>query len=142
MCRCDFNNTRTKFHINITVGNYRYLSVNYRKNYRLTYVILISVIIRVNCHSSISEHCLRSCGSHLYISAAIGKRIAQMPEMSCLLLILNLSIRERCMTARTPVDNSLASVYKSLVIEIYEYFFNCFGTSLVHCETLSVPICG
>ena len=63
-----------------------------------------------------------------------------MPEMSCLILVLNLSIRNGCKALRAPVDYSLALIYLSLVIEIYENLLHSLRTALVHCKTLSVPV--
>ena len=33
--------------------------------------ILVALIVRVNCNRCIAEHCLRSCGCHLDISASV-----------------------------------------------------------------------
>ena len=92
MCRCNLNNTRTKFHIYIFVCNNRNLTVYNRKVEHLSYHILVSVIFWIYCYSRISEKCLRSCCCKVYIACSVCSLVTKMPEMSCLILILNLRI--------------------------------------------------
>jgi hypothetical protein len=49
-----------------------------------------------------------------------------MPEMSFLLYMLYLCVRNGCLTYRTPVDDPGTFVDISLFIEIDKYFLNCF----------------
>ena len=93
MGRCDLNAACSEIHFNIVIGNYRDLSVNDRKNKRLADNILVSFIIRVNCNCGIAEHCLGSCRCKLKIAASVLERIAKMPEVTCLILIFNLGVR-------------------------------------------------
>ena len=43
---------------------------------------------------------------------------------------------------RTPVDYTLATIDKPLIVKIDENLFNGLAAALVHCETLSVPVAG
>ena len=61
--------------------------------------------------------------------------------MSCLLLILNLCIGYRSKTLRTPVDDTFASVNKSLFVKTNENLFNSLVTALVHSKALTLPVC-
>ena len=141
MCRCNLNHTCTKFHIYIIICNNWNLSSYKWKCYCFSNHVFISVIIRINCYCSISKHCFRSCCSHFNISATICKRISKMPEMSCLILIFYLCIRNRCKTAWAPVNYSLSTINQILIIEINEYLFNSLITAFIHSKAFSVPIC-
>ena len=65
-----------------------------------------------------------------------------MPKKSILFLMLYLSIRNRSLTNWTPVDNAGSFINISFFIQFGKYFQNRIGTALIHCKTLSVPICG
>ena len=93
MSRCDLNAACSEVHFNIVIGNDRDLSVNDRKNKCLADDILVSFIVRVNCNCGIAEHCLGSCRCKLKIAASVLKRITKMPEVTCLILIFNLGVR-------------------------------------------------
>ena len=109
MSGCDLNYARSEVFLYVAVGNDRYLPVYKRKPYISAYYIRISLILRVNCYSSITEHGLGTGSSKLqesylgYRSVSLDKRILDMPEMSLLLLIINLSIGDGGLTDRTPV---------------------------------------
>ena len=122
MCRCNLNNTCTKFFIYIRVGNYWNFSVNERNNNCLSDNILISFIIRVYCQRSISKHCFRTCCSNFYKFVRILDWIVNMPEMTCLFFVFNFCIRDRSSTNRTPVDNSGTFVNIAFFIETTEHF--------------------
>lgn len=57
-------------------------------------------------------------------------------------LDINLSVRQRCFTYRTPVNDSGAFINISFFIQSDKYFLYRFGTSFIHCKTLSVPVTG
>ena len=82
----------TKLHINIAVGNNRYLSANKRQSKCLAHDILISFVLWIYCNGSIAQKCFRTCCGKLYISASVCKRIFQMPEVTSLIFILNLCV--------------------------------------------------
>ena len=67
----DLYNACTKLHINIAVGNDRYLSANKRQCECLTYDILISFVLWIYCNGSIAQERFRTCCSKLYISASV-----------------------------------------------------------------------
>ena len=60
--------------------------------------------------------------------------------MACILGIFNLGIRQSRAAMRTPVDNSVASVNKSLVVKVYKNLTYGTGKSLVHCEAQTCPV--
>ena len=88
----DLYNARTKFNINIIVGNNRNFSADQRKYQGLADNILISVIVRVNSDSGISQQSFGTGSCKLNITRAVLERIAKMPEMSRLILIGDLGV--------------------------------------------------
>ena len=136
MCRCDLNGTCTEFDINIIICDNRDLTANKRQDEHLADNILITLVLRVNSNSGIAKECLRSCCCKIDISGTVLERISQVPEMTGLIRIIYLGIGDRCKAMRTPVDDPLTSVDKTLIIILYEYFLNCFRASFIHCETL------
>ena len=142
MRRSDLNYTGTEIDINIIVGNNGDLTTYKRKDQHLADDILISLVLGIYCYSSITEKCLGSCSSKLDITAAVLERITKVPEMTCLIFVLNLGIGYGCKAMRTPVNDPLTSVYKSLIIVLNEYFLNSFGATFVHSETLVAPVTG
>ena len=63
-----------------------------------------------------------------------------MPEIALLLLKLNLGVGDRGTAVGTPVDDSLASIDKSLFVKTDENLLNCLGAALVHGKAFSVPV--
>ena len=92
VCRCDLYNARTELHINIAVRNNRYLPVDKRQENRFADNVLVSLVLWVYSDSGITQQRFRSCRSKLDISAAVCKRVSQVPEMTCLILVLDLSV--------------------------------------------------
>ena len=104
--------------------------------------VFVSVIIRIDCHCRITKQSLRTGGCDLHITTSVSDRIIDVPEMSSLLLMLYLCIRDGRMTYRTPVNDSGTFVDVSFLIETGKYFQNCLRASFIHGETLSVPVTG
>ncbi len=63
-----------------------------------------------------------------------------MPQMSRLLLILYLCVRNRSVTYRTPVDHSCALIYIAFLMHLAENLRDSLIAALIHCKTLSVPV--
>ena len=107
MSRCNLNTTSSELLIYIRICNNRNLSVNKRKKKSLTNDISISLIIRINGNCSITQKCFRTSCSYLNKSSFFSNYwIINMPEMSFLLFMYNLCIRNSGLTNRTPVNNT------------------------------------
>ena len=99
MSRRNFYDARTKFHIHILVFNDRNRLIYNGKPYHSAFQISISFIFRMNRHGRIAEHCLRPRRRKFQkfrlarLSVLIHKRVFDMPEMTCLLLIFHFRVR-------------------------------------------------
>ncbi len=138
----NLNRAGSKFFIYIIICHNRNLSIHQRQKSFLSYDIFISLIIRMNRDRSIAKHGLRPGCRNLKELFCSYDRVLNMPEEPVLFLMFNLRIRQRSLTYRTPVDNPRSSIDIPFLIESYEYFFNGFGTSLVHGKPFSVPVAG
>ena len=111
MSRCNLNNTCTEFHINIFIGYNRDFSVDKRKHYLLANDVLVSVIVRVYGNCSITKHCLRTCSCKFNISSRLPNDfVFHVPKMARLVLMNNFSVRNRSLTDRTPVNDTVSFI--------------------------------
>ena len=88
----NLNNAGSEICFNIIVRNNGDLTVNYRQNKGLAHKVLVALVIRVYRNGGIAEQCLGARGGKLQITAPVLKRVTEMPEMPCLLLVLNLRV--------------------------------------------------
>ena len=103
--RCDLHRSGTELFVYIIIRNDRDFPAYKRQDYILPYNIFIALVIRMNGDRRISEHCLRTCGRNLEKTVCSHDRVFDMPEVSFLLLMLYLCIRQGSLTFRTPVDD-------------------------------------
>ena len=92
MCRSNLNCTCSEFFVYIIICHNWNLSVSQRKQTLLAYDIFISLIIRMYCNGSISQHGFRTGSCDLQIIIRSDNWILNMPEISFLLLMLYLCI--------------------------------------------------
>ena len=140
--RRDLHRSGSELLIYIIVRHDRDLPADQRQDYIFPDNITISLIIRMYRDRSITEHGFRTGRCDLQEPVSPCDRILDMPEMSLLLLMLHLSVRKGCLAFRTPVDDPGTLVNISFVIQADKHFFYGFGTALVHCKPLSVPVAG
>ena len=103
--RCDFYAACSELLIYIRVRNNRYLTVDKRKHKCLSYYILITLILGIYSNSGISEQSLRSGGGYLDKASFLAHYgVVDMPEVTLLLLMYNLSVGDGGLAHRAPVD--------------------------------------
>ena len=142
MSRRDLNRSGTKFLVYIIIRYDRNLPVHQRKDCFLSYQVFVAFVIRMYCDRSIAQHRLGTGGGNFQIGIAAYDRILDVPEVSVLLFMLYLRIRERGLAHRAPVDDPGASVNISFFVKFDEYFLYRLGASLIHGKALSVPVAG
>ena len=97
------NDTGTEVYLDIIIGDNGYLAVDYGQDERLADDILISFIIGVDGNSGIAEQGLGAGRCKLKIAAPVLERIAKVPEMTRLVLILDLGVGNRRKAMGFPV---------------------------------------
>ena len=118
--RSYLNYTCSEIHFNVIVRNDRYLTVNERKNNCLADKRLIALVIRVYCNCRIAEERFGTSCCKFKVIVRILYLIAEVPEVSCLILVCYLSIGKRSPAFRTPVDYTLAAVNQTFFVVLYE----------------------
>ena len=141
MAWCNLNNTCSEFSVNIFISNNRNLTIHKWQHNLLANDVLVSLIIRMNCNSSITKHCLWSCCGELNVFATLPNNlVSHMPEVTSLLFVLNLGITNCSLTYRAEINNLIALVYLAFLVELNEYVFNCLRAALIHGESFSLPV--
>ena len=122
MSRSNLYASGTEFLIYISICNNRNQTICQRQLQHFSNQILIALILRVHSNSRISQQSLRTGGGDLYKAALFPcNGIINMPEEAILLLMLNLCIRNRSLTYRTPVNNPGTFINISLLIQLAEH---------------------
>ena len=116
MGRCDLHRAGSKFFIYIKVCHNRNFPVYQWKHDCFANNIFVPLIFRVYRNSSIAKHGLWTGGRNLQKILRTYDRILNMPEMSALLFMLHLCVRQRSLTYRTPVDDPGAFINISLFV--------------------------
>ena len=94
MGRCNLYAACPELFIHIGICHHRNLPVCQRQLQHLAHQILISLILRVDCHGSISQQCLWTSGSNFYKPPFFPHdRIINVPEMPVLIHMLYLGVR-------------------------------------------------
>ena len=141
MCRCNLHAARSELLIYVCIRNNRNFTVGERQLQHFSDQMLISLIIRVDCHRGIAKQRLRTCRCDLHKFPFFSNdRIIDVPEESVLIHMLYLSIRNRCLADRTPVDDAGTFVDIAFFIKADKYLLYCLGAALIHRETFSVPV--
>ena len=148
MCRRDLDDTRPELHIDILVRDNGQFPVHERQHQLFAYQIPVSLILRVHRHSGIAEHRLRT-GRREFDeprradrSVLLNERIFDVPEMTVLLLVFHLRVRERGVAERAPVDDPAAFVDVALLVHPDKDLGDGAVTAVIHGKTFSLPVTG
>ena len=138
----NFYDAGTEFHIDVLVGNDGNLAPDQRKGESFADELGVALVLRVYRDGSIAEEGLGTGCGKLKPAGAVGERIAKVPEMSRLVLVLNLRVGNGGLTLGAPVDYSLAAVDKTFFIEFAENLADGGGAAVVKGEAFSLPVAG
>ena len=131
-----------ELHVNVLVAEDRDLAVHDREDAGLADEMLVALVVRVDRDAGIAHEGLRTGGRNDQIARAVCERVADVPQLARLGLVLNLGVGKRGRAVRTPVDDAVALVDQALVVQVYENFPDCLGAALVHREALALPVTG
>ncbi len=96
--------------------------------------VLELLVPGVDRNARVAHHRLGTGGGDDDIAAAVGKRVADIPEAARLINILHLRVGERGQAVRAPVDDAAALVDQPLVVQLAERLAHGAGAALVHRE--------
>ena len=112
----DLHAAGAEFLIHILVRDDRNLPPDERKDQRLAHEPGIALVVRADGDGGVAQQRLRTRGGDDDIAVRILDGITDMPEMTGLFLVLDLGVRKRGRTVRTPVDNAGALVNISFFV--------------------------
>ena len=102
-------------------------------------------VLRGDGDARVAEHGLGARGGDDDVVLAVdrlGQRVAQVPQVALLVLILGLVVRDGGGAVGAPVDDALAAVNQTVVVPVAEDFTHSLGVILVHGETLVIEVDG
>ena len=131
-----------ELHLGIIIGHHRDFLVHQRQNHSFAYDALISLVVGIDADAGVAQHGLRAGGCHNDLARTICQGVTDVPEMTGLILVLHLRIRQSRHTVGTPVDDPATLVNEALLIQRDKHFPHSFGAALVHREPGAGPIAG
>ena len=96
------------------------MSVHDRQNAGFADEVLELLVLGVDRDAGIAHHRLGTGGSDDDVAAAVGERVADIPEVTGLIDVLDLRVGQRRQAMRTPVDDAAALIDESLVVKLAE----------------------
>ena len=142
VCRGHLNSARAEADLAVFVAHDGNFAVHNGQDAGLADQVLELLVLRVDRNARIAHHRLRTGGGDDDIAAAVGERVADIPEVARLVDILDLRVGERRQAVRAPVDDAAALVDQALVIQLAECLADGTGAALVHGEAAAVPVAG
>ena len=118
------------------------LAVHDGQDAGLAHQVLESLVLRVHGHAGVAHHGFGAGGGYHQIAAAVGQRVANVPQVAWLIHILHLRVGEGGGAVGAPVDDAAALVNEALVVQFTEGLSNRLGAAIVHSEPGPVPVGG
>ena len=132
-----------EFLVDMLVHDNRYGPAGQRKLQHLSDQIAVALVVFGDSYGRIAQHRLRTGRRDLDKTAFLADdRVADMPEKSVLIFMLDLSVRQRSLAFRAPVDNPASLIDPAFLVELAEYGFNSPAAALVHGKALPLPVRG
>ena len=134
------NSARAEADLAVFVAHDGNFAVHNGQDAGLADQVLELLVLRVDRNACIAHHRLRTGGGDDDIAAAVGERVADIPEVARLVDILDLRVGERRQAVRAPVDDAAALVDQALIVELAERLAHGLGAALVHREAGAGPV--
>ena len=112
--RGDLHGTGAELGIHRVVGHDGDQAVHQRQHELPADEAPVALVLRVHRDRGVAQHGLGPGGGDGHVAAAVGERIAKMPELAVHLLLLHLFVGESGEAAGAPVDDVVAAVDQAL----------------------------
>ena len=102
-------------------------------------------VLRGDSHARVAEHGLGARGGDDDVVLAVdrlGQRVAQVPQMALLVLVLGLVVRDSGGAVGAPVDDALAAIDQTIVVPVTEDLAHGLRVVLVHGKALVIEVDG
>ncbi len=138
--RRDLHRARSELRIDIGVRDDRNRAAGQRQDHFGADTRLVAGIVRVDRHRHVAQQRFRTGGGDHQPRAAVGARIADLPDPPVLLLAFDFQVRHRGLQLRIPVDQALAAIDQPLLVQANEGFDDHARAGLVHREIGALPV--
>ena len=141
----DLDEAGAEVSVDVPILKDRNLAVDDRQHYRLTHKGGLLGILRGNSNARVAEHGLGARGGDDDVVLAVdrlGQRVAQVPQVALLVLVLGLIVRDGGGAVGAPVDDALAAIDQAVVVPVAEDLAHGLGIVLVHGKALVVEVDG
>ena len=102
-------------------------------------------ILRRDGNARVAEHGLGARGGDDDVVLAVdrlGQRVAQVPQMALLVLVLGLVVRDSGGAVGAPVDDALTAIDQAVMVPVAEDLAHGLGVVLVHSKALVIEVDG
>src|SRR5439155_173352 len=139
--RCDLHSAAAKCRIHDFILNERKLAIQQWQDCRLTFVLLVALIFRVDGNSRVSEHRFRPgcCDLNESVRTPL-QSVSNVIELRIDGFVDYLEIRQGGVTSRTPVDQAFSAIDQPFVIQADENFTNSARQACIKSESLARPV--
>jgi hypothetical protein len=129
-------------HVDVGVGDKTNAAADQRKNQLFPDHSGVAFVLGMDRDGRIAQHRLGTRRRDDDLSGPVREGIADVPESALPLLVLDLDIRERGVTARAPVHQAVGAIDEPLAVESHEDLDHRAGKPFVHREPLARPVAG
>ncbi len=143
--RSDLDEAGAKVGVDVVVREDGNLAVDDRQHNSLTHEGGLLGILRGDGDARVAEHGLGARGGDDDVVLAVdrlGQRVAQVPQVALLVLILGLIVRDGGGAVRAPVDDTLAAVDQTVVVPVAEDLAHGLRVVRVHGKALVIEVDG
>ena len=143
--RRDLNKAGTEVGVDVPILKNGDLAVDDGELDGLTHEGGLLGILRGNGNARVAEHGLgaRSGDDDVVLAVdRLGQRVAQVPQVALLVLVLGLVVRDSGGAVGAPVDDALAAIDQAVVVPVAEDLAHGLGVVLVHGKALVVEVDG
>ena len=130
----------TKIRVHIIIGDDGDVALSQRQANGLADHVLVARVFRVHGHGGIAEHGLRAGGGDHQMAGAVGERVAEVPHVALFFHVLHFQVGDGRVQGRVPVDQTLAAVNQTFLVQAHKHFAHCVGQAVVHGETFTGPV--
>ncbi len=138
--RRDLHAAGAEFLVDVAVGDHADRAAGERQRHFLADELGIAPVVGIHGDRDVAQHRLGPRRRDDDITLAIDTRIADLPDLALLLLVLDLEVGHGGAELRIPVDEALAAIDEPVVEQPHECFDDCGGEPLVHREALARPV--
>ncbi len=144
--RGDLHAARALVHVGVLIGDDGDATADQRQLDELADQRGVALVVGIDRHGAVAEQGLGAGGGdHQMVEAGVGgdtvgQRIAEVPELTLLVAILDLEIGDGGVQRRVPVDQALAAIHQILFIQADEDLLHRLVEALIHGEALAAPV--